>query len=236
MHFCLLVSINRDLANTPGEAAFTAYMMLHDANIAADDEEWDDEDPEDDQAVDPETSGNGTMAAEDSPEPAADDHCYECGEDGRGRFLAARCDWLVIGGRYTGRLSLWSQYSTFFDRVEAIFGKVPDSEEMRPEDSLFVTLLWRKMGGCGPSPIHPRTITKYHLLRACEDLTQGYPISFWEDDAKVVDAQLYESVLRQYEGRREVYEENLEYYDLHGDPISPAFIGKKWLVVLDCHY
>lgn len=57
-----------------------------------------------------------------------------------------------------------------------------------------------------------------------------------DDDAMQVSAVLYDRLLKPYEGRAEVGEESLEFVDLDGDCVSrAAFVGRKWLVVVDYH-
>jgi hypothetical protein len=53
-----------------------------------------------------------------------------------------------------------------------------------------------------------------------------------EDDAQVVDQRLYQKFLRPYEGKAEVFH---SFVDVDGEQVNPAFIGAKWLVLVDLH-
>jgi hypothetical protein len=53
-----------------------------------------------------------------------------------------------------------------------------------------------------------------------------------EDDAQLVTAELYDRYLAEYEGRAE----GDGFADIEREPVSRAFIGSKWLVVVDYHY
>jgi len=53
----------------------------------------------------------------------------------------------------------------------------------------------------------------------------------YEDDAMLLTQELYDALLKEYEGT-----EDSEYHaDLEYDPIAPSMVGKKWLVVVDYH-
>jgi hypothetical protein len=60
----------------------------------------------------------------------------------------------------------------------------------------------------------------------------------YEDDAMIVTDRLYTTLLHDYEGKTEVWEDRdtLLFRDLDGEAVDrERFIGKKWLVVVDCH-
>ena len=58
-----------------------------------------------------------------------------------------------------------------------------------------------------------------------------YKAEGYEDDAMLLTRELYESVLKAYEGR----EETTYHADLDFDEVLPSLIGRKWLVVVDYH-
>jgi hypothetical protein len=58
-----------------------------------------------------------------------------------------------------------------------------------------------------------------------------YKADGYEDDAMLLTQELYDSVLTEYEGR----EASDHHADLDRDDVSPAMIGRKWLVVVDYH-
>ncbi len=94
----------------------------------------------------------------------------------------ATCDWFVIGGRASGRLS------------------------GAPEETLVTRDPYTTLGQ--------------------------------DDDARLVDATLYTTFLHRYAGsvthagQRDAFG---PFRDLDGDPVSPAFLGTKWLVLVDYH-
>ena len=58
-----------------------------------------------------------------------------------------------------------------------------------------------------------------------------YQPNGYADDAMLLTQELYDALLKEYEGKEESdYHADLEY-----EPVSPEMIGKKWLVVVDYH-
>jgi hypothetical protein len=53
----------------------------------------------------------------------------------------------------------------------------------------------------------------------------------YEDDAMIITEELYDNLLKEYEGRVE----SKHHIDLDYEPVSPEMIGKKWVVVVDYH-
>lgn len=53
----------------------------------------------------------------------------------------------------------------------------------------------------------------------------------YEDDAAIVDEEIYEELLKGYEGTPD----SDEHADYEYDVVSPEIIGKKWVVVVDYH-
>jgi len=58
-----------------------------------------------------------------------------------------------------------------------------------------------------------------------------YQRNGYEDDAMLVTQELYDALLKEYEGQ----EESEYHADLEYESISPEMIGRKWLVVVDYH-
>jgi len=57
-----------------------------------------------------------------------------------------------------------------------------------------------------------------------------------EDDAMLVDPELYLNLLAQYEGKAVGQRmEQLAFLDMDGERVSPQFVRKKWIVVVDYH-
>ena len=54
----------------------------------------------------------------------------------------------------------------------------------------------------------------------------------YEDDAMIVDTEIYHGLLKEYEGAAQSdFHADYEY-----DEVSSDVIGKKWVVVVDYHY
>jgi hypothetical protein len=53
----------------------------------------------------------------------------------------------------------------------------------------------------------------------------------YADDAMLLTQELYDALLKEYEG----HDESEYHADLEYEPVLPAMIGKKWLVVVDYH-
>ena len=138
----------------------------------------------------------------------------------RGRFANGPCDSFKIGGRWSGYLQIYLRGDAYFQEAK----KLVDSERKGgltykeiQEHAESLQQLWTDMGFQGENPL---TRDQYKAT--------GYP-----DDAMVVSKDLYETVLKEYEG---VYEKEGAFWDLDRDPVSRAYIGNKWIVVVDYHY
>jgi len=82
--------------------------------------------------------------------------------------------------------------------------------------ALDFNALWRKHGGAGPKPY---TRSGYEQF--------GYP-----DDAVLLTQHLYDALLSGYAGQSL---DRDAYADLDDEELSPDFVGRKWLVVVDYH-
>jgi hypothetical protein len=145
-----------------------------------------------------------------------------CGDGGR--FGSPLCDGFVIGGRWSGILKktlLGERYKAAFDK------KFPEMATGLVSSSLVETnlerldQLWREFGGAGP---HPLARNKYDFL--------GY-----EDDAMLVDQALYDHFLAEHAGNSSSQGGfgHCAFTDLDDEEVDAAFIGRKWLVVVDYH-
>ena len=59
----------------------------------------------------------------------------------------------------------------------------------------------------------------------------AYKVEGYPDDAMVLTQELYDDLLKEYEG----LEDAEHYADLEREPVTPDMVGKKWLVVVDYH-
>lgn len=152
---------------------------------------------------------------EDTFNRLLDDHSF-CGEGGR--FGHPLCDWFVIGGRWSGLLAATLMRDEFNAKAGALPGMdarfVRQSVVENYADELDV--LWHSLGGAGPNPYSRSSY-----------LQHGYP-----DDAMIVTERLYNALLAENEG---IDGDGENYADLDGDEVSRAFVGRKWLVVVDYH-
>jgi hypothetical protein len=140
-----------------------------------------------------------------------------------GRCHGGLCDWYVIGGRWSGELTrvLLPQNKLKAVRKEFeekhgwyIGGEKRITEEQRREQMRAI------------------------FMRYFPDFTGELP--YWrnpykpdgyEDDAKLLTRTLYKRLLKEYEGS-----DQSEYHaDLEYEEVSPAMVGKKWIVVVDYH-
>ncbi|MGH7194056.1 MAG: hypothetical protein ACREJM_11075 [Candidatus Saccharimonadales bacterium] len=164
-----------------------------------------------------------------TPEPGADSEAVRhdafnrlvadnsfCGDGGR--FGSPLCDWFVIGGRWSGMLVSTLMGGAFERTVRARF---PDMDaEFLPTSIVDkhagdLDALWESLGGAAPCP---------YTRDSHEDF--GYP-----DDAMRLTKELYTALLTEHAGE----DTGDGYADLDGDPLSPDFVGRKWLVVVDYH-
>lgn len=57
-----------------------------------------------------------------------------------------------------------------------------------------------------------------------------------EDDAMIVTRELFERVLHRFSGQ-DIFngDHSVEYVDLENEECDESFVGRKWLIVVDCH-
>lgn len=145
-----------------------------------------------------------------------------------GRWRTCRADWFVIGGRWSGFLSRLTWAKEFDHEVTVteaeheihVWGAwYKDRTEQKLQRKLakrFQTL-WDSIAPAAYCGI------PYQRDTYKED---GY-----EDDAMLVTRELYDSMLKEYEGR----EESEHHADFDYEPVSAHMAGRKWLVVVDYH-
>lgn len=135
------------------------------------------------------------------------------------RFCSGLADWFVIGGRWSGDLTkahLDQKRVKKFEK-EAFTGK-----ELKPKE---IEKLFRKhfpqfsAGKLRPIP-NPYVRNEYDEL-GCED------------DAMIVDEQIYDVCLKEFDSRSGDMEHWIDY---EGDTCNKEdFVGSKWCVVIDYH-
>jgi len=140
-----------------------------------------------------------------------------------GRWNAGLADWFVIGGR-------WSR---------AFTRALLDKEKLETVEKEFERKHGWWLGGQEHmTEKQRRQQMKKIFYREFPDFQGEMP--YWrdqyrehgyEDDAMVVTRELYDALLKAYEGQ----EDSDEHADLDWTPVSPEMVGTKWLVVVDYH-
>jgi hypothetical protein len=174
-----------------------------------------------------------TFAAEDADDShAARGHVAMClAEEGFcsvGRWGSGMADWFVIGGRWSGELSraTWARRVTAeMDALEkehgvqvwgAFYGST-EKERIQQELAARFQRMWDQ-----------HAPEEYKGIPFQRDT---YREDGYADDAMLLTQELYDALLKEYEGT-----EDFEYHaDLEYEPITPDMVGKKWLVVVDYH-
>jgi hypothetical protein len=146
----------------------------------------------------------------------------------QGRWGGGMADWFVIGGRWSGELSRHSWARTITTRMEALEQQhhvqvrgtfYGDEEKQRIQQELAKQLqqMWDAEA--------PAAYVGIPYIR------DTYERCGYADDAMLLTQELYDALLKEYEGQEEFdYHADLEYA-----AISPEMVGKKWLVVVDYH-
>ena len=143
-----------------------------------------------------------------------------CGEGGR--FGSPLCDWFVIGGRWSGKLSETLIGNAYRKALERKFPQTVGlvSTQWVKGRRKDLDQLWRQHGGIGCSPLTRESYGQF-----------GY-----NDDAMLVTDALYEHLLAEYAGQARSGDDlHCHFIDLDDEPVDETFIGRKWLVVVDYH-
>ena len=169
-----------------------------------------------------------TFAAEHAATSAeardyASRYLLENGFVGEGRWSHGMSDWFVIGGRWSGHLTRALLDQKTLEKVDAEFerrhgwwigGKDGATEAERLEQ---YAKIFRKA-----FPDFTGTIPAWR---------DQYRSEGYEDDAMLVTQALYDSCLTAYAGQYDTE----DFCDFEFAAASPAFVGKKWVVVVDYH-
>lgn len=151
------------------------------------------------------------------------DYLQESGFAAQGRWGCGLADWFVIGGRWSGELTRALLNQEKLAQVEKEFE---------------ATHGWWVGGQERVTEAQRREQMKAIFDRAFPDFTglmpywrNPYQDEGYEDDAMVLTQALYDALLKDYAGK----DESEHHADLEYEPVSPAMVGKKWLVVVDYH-
>lgn len=144
------------------------------------------------------------------------------------RWGGGLADWFVIGGRWSGELSRYSWAKSLHKQMDKIekekdvqvwgtsYGD-PEKQQVQRELEKQFTEMWQKEA--------PKAYREIPVNR------DTYVELGYEDDAIILTQELYDGLLKEYEGQMDS-----EYHaDLGYEEISPEMVGKKWIVVVDYH-
>lgn len=158
------------------------------------------------------------------------DTLLEEGFCGEGRWGGGLCDWFVIGGRWSGILS----YATWAkDLMERIYAEEA-ANDVQVRGCHYGELMAHKR------PLQEELCKKFQQMWDAEAPAayvgipydrDNYKRDGYADDAMLLTQELYDALLKDYEGK----EESEYHADLEYEPVAPAMIRKKWLVVVDYH-
>lgn len=142
-----------------------------------------------------------------------------------GRFHGPICDWFVMGGRWSGHLQKIDGYD-YYKSAMKLLGKkdgeyIHMSEIADKDNQEMFQKVWEAHGKKG---LHP-------LIR------NTYEDNGYDDDCMLVTQEIYDKLLKQYEGENVHYDEYQDPYfvDMDWEDVSPEFIGKKYICVVDYH-
>jgi hypothetical protein len=148
-----------------------------------------------------------------------------------GHFGSPVADWFVIGGNWSGELSRATWAKDVYMRID----------ELEKQEGIQ---LWGTFYFNGEEAEKQKRLTKavealYQQSLPAEYKEKGlvyvrdaYGSYGYEDDAMLVTPDLYDQFLLPYGG---VDQAEGAYVDLDWESVSQAFIGTKWLVVVDYH-
>ncbi len=141
-----------------------------------------------------------------------------------GRFGSPLCDWFVLGGRWSGTLAEARLGQTYREALLAAFADIVEGwypERLTQKYPDRLNDIWREVGGTEISPLNRK----------------GYDELGDEDDAMRIDRFLYDKFLREFDGKVCDWPRNdrCSFCDLDDEPVDEAYIGRKWLVVVDYH-
>jgi hypothetical protein len=174
------------------------------------------------------TCEQGAAETSDEARKYVQDTLFEEGFSSQGRWGGGMADWFVIGGRWSGELSRASWAKDITIQMDAL------------EREHAVQVWGAFYGSTEKTRIQHELAARFQRLwdQHAPDAYKGIPIqrdtyqeTGYEDDAMLLSQELYGALLKEYEGQ----EESDHHADLEYEAVSPAMIGKKWLVVVDYH-
>lgn len=145
-----------------------------------------------------------------------------------GRWNFGRCDWFVIGGRWSGALSRNSWANSLYEQMDKaeqgagvqVWGASYKDKQLQKKQHALEKLF--TMGWQQHAP------PEYAGIPIQRD---AYNEDGYEDDAMILTEELYDRLLKAHGG----VVGNEHFADLDDEAVSPAMIGNKWVVVVDYH-
>ena len=138
-------------------------------------------------------------------------------------FGSAKADWFVVGGRWSGELSLLQlKKRDFFGAVKKIVGGKDLTSEALKRHAKSIQALWKKHGGVGDNP---------YARDAYSNIGE-------EDDAQKITPSLIKALKKKY--KEEAFGDYVECFDpntleeFNIKDITSESVG-DWLVVIDYH-
>ena len=137
-------------------------------------------------------------------------------------------DWFVVGGRCSGELSRFSWGKELYKEMDAledkhgvrVWGAFYGDKAMQAKQAEVEVELNRLWSERAPQQYQDIPIKRNTYLMC------GY-----EDDAMLLTKELYDGLLKEFEGSGD----SDVFADVEFDDMSPDAIGKKWVVVVDYH-
>jgi hypothetical protein len=174
------------------------------------------------------TLGRERAASSEEAREDVYDTLREEGFCSKGRWGGGMADWFVIGGRWSGILSRHSWAQEITAQMEAL------------EQKHAVRVWGVFYGDAEKQRIQQELATRFQHLwdTHAPEVYRGIPVqrdtyhkNGYADDAMLLTQELYDALLKEFEGQEESdYHADVEY-----EAVSPAMVGKKWLVVVDYH-
>jgi hypothetical protein len=158
------------------------------------------------------------------------DTLQEEGFCGQGRWGGGLADWFVIGGRWSGALS----FATWAKDLRERFSAAEATHDVQVRGCHYGDLMAHKR------PVQEQLAKQFQQMwdAAAPKAYVGIPYNRdnyqregYADDAMLLTQELYDALLKEYEGQ----EESEYHADLEYEAVSPEMVGKKWLVVVDYH-
>ncbi len=146
----------------------------------------------------------------------------------QGRWSTSIADWFVIGGRWSGDLSCHSWAAPLYAQMEKaekaagvqVWGASYADKKMKKKQNALEKLCTAAWKEKAPKEYRHIPINRDMYLEL------GY-----EDDAMLLTQELYDALLKEYQGQTD----SEHHADIDGETVSPAMVGRKWLVVVDYH-